>query len=297
MREETVLSLKWQSFPSHLAVSLDTCYEKQQFVDLSLVCKDGTILKCHKMVLANSSSSNKVKIIDDSMVDKRVTEEEFQNFMHRATEIEKIVKKLASEDPEEQKHGQILADEILERKYETVIDEGCELKVKTNRTLINKYAKNEPASKEEMSREAFMRSVEKDAKERSENRKARNERADTMKRIGNGAFREQNYEKAVTYYSKAIEQRKDSSVLWNNRALAYINLGLYEKALQDCEWALKIHDASIKALLNSAKCYKLLGDEVKYTEYIQLARERNPRFNKFIDEFEENMDADIDHEV
>ncbi|XP_076161389.1 uncharacterized protein LOC143143699 [Ptiloglossa arizonensis] len=56
MREETVLSLKWHSFPSHLAVSLDTCYEKQQFVDLSLVCKDGTILKCHKMVLANSSS-------------------------------------------------------------------------------------------------------------------------------------------------------------------------------------------------------------------------------------------------
>lgn len=51
-----MLSLKWHSFPSHLAVSLDTCYEKQQFVDLSLVCKDGTILKCHKMVLANSSS-------------------------------------------------------------------------------------------------------------------------------------------------------------------------------------------------------------------------------------------------
>ncbi|XP_076649861.1 uncharacterized protein LOC143357331 [Halictus rubicundus] len=56
MEEQRVLSLKWPSFPSHLAVSLDTCYEKQQFVDLSLVCKDGTILKCHKMVLANSSS-------------------------------------------------------------------------------------------------------------------------------------------------------------------------------------------------------------------------------------------------
>nr|XP_033336542.1 longitudinals lacking protein, isoforms H/M/V-like [Megalopta genalis] len=56
MMEETVLSLKWQSFSSHLAVSLDTCYEKQQFVDLSLVCKDGTIIKCHKMVLANAST-------------------------------------------------------------------------------------------------------------------------------------------------------------------------------------------------------------------------------------------------
>lgn len=56
MKEDSILSFKWQSFPSHMVVSLDTCYEKQQFVDLSLVCKDNTILKCHKMVLANSSS-------------------------------------------------------------------------------------------------------------------------------------------------------------------------------------------------------------------------------------------------
>ncbi|XP_072748306.1 uncharacterized protein [Anoplolepis gracilipes] len=56
MKEDSVLSFKWQSFPSHMVISLDTCYEKQQFVDLSLVCKDNTILKCHKMVLANSSS-------------------------------------------------------------------------------------------------------------------------------------------------------------------------------------------------------------------------------------------------
>ncbi|EZA50737.1 hypothetical protein DMN91_000753 [Ooceraea biroi] len=56
MKEESMLSFKWQSFPTHLVFSLDTCYEKQQFVDLSLVCKDGTVLKCHKMVLANSSS-------------------------------------------------------------------------------------------------------------------------------------------------------------------------------------------------------------------------------------------------
>lgn len=50
------MNLKWQSFPSHLAGLMDTCYEKQQFVDVSLVCKDGTVLKCHKMVLANSST-------------------------------------------------------------------------------------------------------------------------------------------------------------------------------------------------------------------------------------------------
>ncbi|KAL0133921.1 hypothetical protein PUN28_001102 [Cardiocondyla obscurior] len=56
MKEDSVYSFRWQSFSTHMIGSLDTCYEKQQFVDLSLVCKDGTILKCHKMVLANSSS-------------------------------------------------------------------------------------------------------------------------------------------------------------------------------------------------------------------------------------------------
>lgn len=127
-----------------------------------------------------------------------------------------------------------------------------------------------------------MSSVEKDAKERAESRKIRNERAETMKRIGNGAFKEENYEKAVTYYSKALDQRKDSSVLWNNRALSYIRLGLFEKALDDCEWALKINETNLKALLNSAKCYRKLGNEMKYKEYIRLARERNPHFNKFI---------------
>ena len=128
-----------------------------------------------------------------------------------------------------------------------------------------------------------MRTVEKDAKERADSRKISNERADTFKRIGNGAFKEENYEKAVTYYSKAIEQRKDSSVLWNNRALSYIHLGLFEKALADFEWALKVSDTNLKALLNSAKCYKHLGNQIKCKEYIQLARERNPHFNKFID--------------
>lgn len=134
-----------------------------------------------------------------------------------------------------------------------------------------------------------MRSIEKDAKERAEDRKIRNERAETLKRIGNGAFKGGNYEKAVTYYTKAIEQRKDSTVLWNNRALSYIHLELFEKALADCEWVLKLNNTNLKALLNSAKCYKYLEDEIKYKECIQLARERNPRFNKFIDGILNNL--------
>lgn len=41
-------------------------------------------------------------------------------------------------------------------------------------------------------------------------------------RIGNDAFRNGEYEKALGMYSKAIDHIKDSSVLYNNRALTYI---------------------------------------------------------------------------
>ncbi|XP_060827388.1 tetratricopeptide repeat protein 12-like isoform X2 [Bombus pascuorum] len=210
------------------------------------------------------------QIMDSLMVDKHVTEEEFQNFMRRVTEVEKVVKKLASSDPEEQKHGQILADEILGKRLEKDICEDTELEIRINRTVINKCSVNENSTQEQMCKEAFMKSVEKDAKERAENRKIRNERAETLKTIGNGAFKEKNYEKA---------------------------LGLFEKALADCEWALKVNNTNLKALLNSAKCYKQLGDEIKYKEYIQLAKERNPHFNEFINEFEESMDMRVNYQA
>ncbi|CAK9833615.1 Tetratricopeptide repeat protein 12 [Anthophora retusa] len=237
------------------------------------------------------------QMMDNLTIDKRATEEEFQNFMQRVTEVEKIVKKLASSNPEEQKLGEILADQVLENRSERNISENVELKVKTNRTLINTCSTTEHSTPGQMSQEAFMRSVEKDAKERAEDRKIRNERAEMLKTIGNGAFKEGNYEKAITYFSKALEQRKDSTVLWNNRALSYIQLGLFEKALADCEWALKVSQKNLKALLNSAKCYKQLGDEIKYKEYIQLAKERNPHFIKFINEFEESTDMHVNFQA
>ncbi|XP_043499420.1 tetratricopeptide repeat protein 12-like [Polistes fuscatus] len=212
------------------------------------------------------------------------TEEEFQNFMHRVTEIEKIVSKLASSDTKEQELGQILADKILDKKTQEELSDQEELKIKTNRTVINKYSINESTSDpHKIGQEAFMKSIEKDANERAADRKVRNERAETLKRIGNGAFKEGDYEKAVTYFTKAIEQRKDSTVLWNNRALSYMNLELFEKALHDFKWALKVNDSNLKALLNSAKCYKNLHNEEKCKEFIKLAREKNPHFKKFVD--------------
>ncbi|KAL6262399.1 hypothetical protein P5V15_007486 [Pogonomyrmex californicus] len=243
----------------------------------------------------NKANCDKVKqanhIVNKLNPDRNVTEEEFQNFMHRVTEVEKIMKQLTSTDPKEQERGKKLADEILADVPKEIHKDG-EIKIKTDRSVINKYPLKENNSSDDpnkMSRETFMKSIENDAKKRAEDRKIRNERAETLKRIANGAFKEGDYEKAVTYYSKALEQRKDSSVLWNNRALSYMHLELFEKALDDCEWALKVNNSNLKALLNSAKCYMHLRNKEKSKEYIQMAKERNPHFNKFIDEFQKDL--------
>ncbi|KYN14296.1 Tetratricopeptide repeat protein 12 [Trachymyrmex cornetzi] len=243
-------------------------------------------VNCDKTEQAND-------IVNKLNPDRHVTEEEFQNFMHRVTEVEKIVKKLASSDQQEQECGKKLADEMLKQGVQKEVYGDGEVKVKTDRSVINKYPSKEHDSNNDpnqMAREAFMKSVENDAKKRAEERKIKNERAETLKRIANGAFKEGDYEKAVTYYSKALEHRKDSSVLWNNRALSYMNLGLFEKALHDCEWTLKLNDSNLKALLYSAKCYMYLRNREKSKECIRMAKEKNPHFNKFIDEFQENIE-------
>lgn len=47
--------------------------------------------------------------------------------------------------------------------------------------------------------------------------------------MGNGAFRNGEYEKAVSLYGKAIDQVKDSPILYNNRALSFIRLSLFKR--------------------------------------------------------------------
>ena len=39
---------------------------------------------------------------------------------------------------------------------------------------------------------------------------------------------------------QALGKAKDITALWTNRAQAYIKLGEYEKALEDCDWALRV---------------------------------------------------------
>ena len=42
------------------------------------------------------------------------------------------------------------------------------------------------------------------------------------------------YEKAYEMYTFGLDYCKDMKALWTNRALAYIKLGKFKKAIRDC---------------------------------------------------------------
>lgn len=53
------------------------------------------------------------------------------------------MQKLASHNPKEQECGRILADGILQRNIQKEIHEDAEIRIKANRSVINKYSTEE----------------------------------------------------------------------------------------------------------------------------------------------------------
>lgn len=73
-----------------------------------------------------------------------------------------------------------------------------------------------------MGKMAFMAEMERDAAKRAKERKEREAVAQNLRKLGNQSFRKAEYERAINMYTKAIDQIKDSAILYNNRALTYI---------------------------------------------------------------------------
>lgn len=102
--------------------------------------------------------------------------------------------------------------------------------------------------------------------------------------MGNQAFRNGHYEKAVSMYSKAIDQVRDSPILYNNRALSYIRLSLFKRAIIDCDFVLsKLDEKNLRSWLYRAKAYYLLDEKRNYEKSIIEARKNNPKELNYID--------------
>ncbi|KAJ9598472.1 hypothetical protein L9F63_010868 [Diploptera punctata] len=166
-------------------------------------------------------------------------------------------------------------DVKLDNEEKIIKEDG--LKIKTNKTIINKQTSEyDPRYSKTTSAEAFMAYMEKDAQKRAADKQERKAIADDFKKKGNYAFGVEDYENAYNYYSKAIEKIKDSCLLYTNRALTCLRLGLYSRAISDCEWAHKLNEKNLKAWLYKAKAYHKLGESDKAEECIMAAKTHHP---------------------
>lgn len=101
--------------------------------------------------------------------------------------------------------------------------------------------------------------------------------------MGNQAFRSGEYEKAVSMYSKAIDQVRDSPILYNNRALSFIRLSLYKRAIIDCDFVInKLDEKNLRAWLYRAKAYYLLDEKRLYEKCIFEAKKHHPKELNYI---------------
>ncbi|XP_050504458.1 tetratricopeptide repeat protein 12-like [Diabrotica virgifera virgifera] len=224
-------------------------------------------------------------------------DEEFNNFMVKVSEVNNIVQKLASKDKQIQEIGNIEAQRYLNDDGQNLnVDDNVELKVKNARTLINKKVlENEQKDPNSMSQEAFMKEVEKDADKRYTDKLVRKEKMETFKKQATLAFRRGEFEKALTLYNKAIEQIKDSVLLYNNRALTYINLKLYERAQEDLKLALRLNEDCLKSWLLLIKINFLQNNKEGYERDIREVLERNPNDKDFITDYINNLQSEYKH--
>lgn len=115
--------------------------------------------------------------------------------------------------------------------------------------------------------------------------------------MGNRAFRNGEYEKAVSLYSKALDQVRDSPILYNNRALSFIRLSLFKRAVIDCDFVLnKLDEKNLRAWLYRAKAYYLLGEMRLYEKSILEAKKHHPKELNYIEKIVSEIEGTEENE-
>ncbi|KFO99784.1 Tetratricopeptide repeat protein 12, partial [Calypte anna] len=173
-------------------------------------------------------------------------EEDFQRFLRRVDDITNLVQGLSSTDLSVREKS-IADTEKWLHDQETAKEDDS--KVTVNRTVIN----TQPSV-----RDGFLAVLEADAKERAKRRKRNEQLANALKEEGNDSFRKGDYLLAIQKYTEGLEKLKGKQELYTNRAQAYLKIHQYEKAISDCELALKCNGKCIKAYFLMGKAHLAL---------------------------------------
>ncbi|KAF2294053.1 hypothetical protein GH714_007121 [Hevea brasiliensis] len=73
--------------------------------------------------------------------------------------------------------------------------------------------------------------------------------SELLKEKGNAAFKGKQWNKAVNYYTEAIKLNGTNATYYCNRAAAYLELGCFQQAEEDCSKAISLDKKNVKAYL------------------------------------------------
>ncbi|CAB4289764.1 unnamed protein product [Prunus armeniaca] len=94
--------------------------------------------------------------------------------------------------------------------------------------------------------------------------------SELLKEKGNAAFKGRQWNKAVKYYTEAINLNMMSATYYCNRAAAYLELGCFQQAEEDCSKAISLDKKNVKAYMRrgtareSLLCYKDAAQDFKH---------------------------------
>ncbi|XP_034297822.1 E3 ubiquitin-protein ligase TTC3 isoform X2 [Pantherophis guttatus] len=90
--------------------------------------------------------------------------------------------------------------------------------------------------------------------------------SENMKKRGNEAFAKDKFDSAVTFYTKAIELWPENHFLYGNRALCFLRIGQYRKALCDGKRAIILNPCWPKGHYRFCDALSFLGEHRKALE-------------------------------
>lgn len=91
--------------------------------------------------------------------------------------------------------------------------------------------------------------------------------------MGNQAFENKNYLLAEQMYEKALEQDASDAKIWNNRAIARMELAKYEEALADAQKAIQLDSTYQNGYLRAVEALIFLRRFEVFNEYLLLIQD------------------------
>lgn len=116
--------------------------------------------------------------------------------------------------------------------------------------------------------------------------------SELLKEKGNAAYKGKQWNKAINYYSEAIKLNGKNATYYSNRAAAYLQLGCFQKAEEDCNMAISLDKKNVKAYLRrgtareSLLFYKDAAQDFKHALVLEpqnkVARHAEKRLRKLM---------------